>query len=398
MKIPLPTNGRTWAMLAVLIPLLALFVYVVIRSGPMAPIPVTVTTVEERPIAPALFGLGTVEARYTYRIGPTTPGRVKAVYVQVGEAVAAGQLLAEMDPVDLDDRIGAQAAALKRARANVLAAVAQVADVEARRDFARSQARRYTELLRVKTVSAEAAEQKRQELQVAEASLSAARANQDAAQQELERASAENAALLQQRANLRLVAPVEGLVVARKANAGTTLVAGQAVVEVIDPNQLWINVRFNQLHSAGLQAELPARIALRSRDGQMLTGRVLRVEPLADSVTEETLAKVRFDDRVDPLPPLGELAEVTVALPNRNAQPVLPNASIRRLDGRLGVMVVDGSGLRFAPVQVGATDLDGRVQILEGVVPGEQVVVYSVRTLSARSRIKVVERLPGKAT
>jgi len=36
---------------------------------------VTVTTAESRSIAPALFGIGTVEARYTYRIGPTIAGR-----------------------------------------------------------------------------------------------------------------------------------------------------------------------------------------------------------------------------------------------------------------------------------------------------------------------------------
>lgn len=392
--IKLRWSARTAAMVAVLIPLVGLFVYVALRSGPLAPIPVTVTTVDERPVAPALFGLGTVEARYTYRIGPTAAGRVKAVYVQVGERVAEGQLLAEMDPVDLDDRIGAQAAALKRAEASVLAAAAQVVDVTARRDYARAQGRRYEDLLAANTVSAEAAEQKRQEFQVADASLAAARANLDAARQELERASAENAALLQQRANLRLVAPVAGLVVAREANAGTTLVAGQAAVEVIDPAQLWINVRFNQLQSAGLQAGLPARIALRSRDGRTLAGQVLRVEPLADAVTEETLAKVIFDEPVQPLPPLGELAEVTVALPERPARPVLPNASIRRIDGRLGVMVVEEGALRFAPVTVGAADLDGRVQILDGVAAGARVVVYSQRALGERSRIKVVERLP----
>ena len=56
---------------------------------------------------------------------------------------------------------------------------------------------------------------------------------------------------------------------------------------------------------------------------------------------------------------------------------------------------LEDGGLRFAPVRGGATDLDGRVQILEGVNMGESVVVYSHRALKAGSRIKVVERLPG---
>ena len=51
--------------------------------------------------------------------------------------------------------------------------------------------------------------------------------------------------------------------------------------------------------------------------------------------------------------------------------------------------------LRFAPIKVGATDLDGRVQILDGLKADERVVVYSQRALGPRSRVKVVERLEG---
>ena len=87
----LPVNRRILALLAVIIPLLVLLIYVALRSGPLAPIPVTVVTVESRSIAPVLFGIGTVEARYTYRIGPTVAGRIKRVLVQVGDGVQAGQ-------------------------------------------------------------------------------------------------------------------------------------------------------------------------------------------------------------------------------------------------------------------------------------------------------------------
>ena len=84
-------SRRTLAVLAVLLPLAALFFYVAVRSGPLAPIPVTLATVEEKPLSPALFGIGTVEARYTYRIGPTQAGRLGRLDVHVGEMVGAGQ-------------------------------------------------------------------------------------------------------------------------------------------------------------------------------------------------------------------------------------------------------------------------------------------------------------------
>ena len=395
MKRILSTNGRTLALIAVLVPLLILFIYVALRSGPLAPVPVTVATVENRAITPALFGIGTVESRYTHRIGSTAPGRIKRVDVQVGDRIHAGQVLGEMDPVDVDERIAAQTSALMRAEAAVLAAEAQVREASARKVYTEKQAARYEKLLQAHAVSEEGASTKHQEYQITEAGFAAARANLDAARQELERIRAERAGLYQQRANLRLVAPVDGLVVARAADPGTTVVAGQQVIEIIDPASLWINVRFDQLHTSGLRAGLPVQIVLRSHAGQKLPGRVLRVEPLADVVTEESLAKVVFDMLPEPLPPLGELAEVTVALPELPPAPVLPSASVQRVGGQLGVWLIRGGAPQFAPVRLGTADLDGRVQVLDGVAAGEQVVLYRHRAIDGSSRIKIVERLPG---
>lgn len=391
----LPVSGRTLALIGVLLLLFASFAFVALRSGPLAPVPVTVMAVESRSLKPALFGIGTVEARYTYKIGPTVAGRVQRVEVQVGDRVQAGQLLGEMDPVDLDDRIAAQEAALKRAEAGVPAAEAQVREMAARQSYAEAQASRYETLLQAGSSSEEAVGAKRQELQVANAGLAASRANLEVARQELARVRADREVLIRQRANLRLVAPRDGLVAARNADPGTTLVAGQPVVEVIDPTSLWVNVRFDQLRAGGLRAGLPVHAVLRSQAGRAVAGQVLRVEPVADAVTEETLAKVVFDTLPEPLPPVGELAEVTVTLPPLPAAPVVPNASLQRIGGQLGVWLFEGDSVRFAPVKLGAIDLEGRAQILDGLKSGTRVVVYSQRSLGAHTRVKLVERLPG---
>ena len=388
-------NRRTLAVLAVLIPLAALFVYVALRSGPLTPIPVTVTAVETRSITPALFGIGTIEARYTYKIGPTVAGRVRRLDVQVGDRVRAGQLLGEMDPVDFDDRIASLGAALKRAEAAALSVKAQVLEALARKTYADAQARRYEQLLQTRLVSEEMAGARKQERDTADAGVAAARAGLDAANQASASLRADRDGMITQRANLRLIAPVDGLVTARSADPGTTMVAGQPVVEMVDPTSLWINARFDQLGVSGLSAGLPVRIVLRSLKGRELDGRVFRVEPLADAVTEETLAKVVFEALPEPLPPIGELAEVTVALPALPAEMIVPNASLQRVDGRMGVWLIQDNALHFALVKVGATDLDGQAQILEGIKPGDRVVVYSRRALTARSRIKVVARLEG---
>lgn len=394
MKRP-PIKGRTLALLAVIVPLLALFVYVVFRSGPLASVSVTATTVENRPISPALFGIGTIEARYTYKIGPTMAGRVQSVAVQVGDRVRADQVLGEMDPVDFDERIASQNADLKRAEAGVLTAEARVREAEARQHYAESQAQRYEQLLKARSVSEEDVETKRQDLQVAIASLDTAQASVEMARQDLGRTRANLDMLIRQKANLQLIAPADGLVTVRHADPGTTVVAGQAVLEVIDPTSLWVNVRFDQLHAAKLRAGLSARIVLRSREGQTFSGQVLRVEPVADTVTEESLAKVVFDQMPTPLPPIGELAEVTVALPELPSAPVVPNASVKRVEGKLGVWLLNDDALAFAPIQTGASDLDGWVQILDGLKSGDRVIVYSQRSISVHTRVKIVPRLPG---
>lgn len=388
-------KARTLALISVVVALLAVFVFVNFRSGPFAAIQVTVASVEKRAIAPALFGIGTVEAQYTYKIGPTVASRVKHIAVQVGDLIHAGQVLGEMDPVDLDDRINAQKANRQRVASAVQAAEAQVQDGIARLQHADAQLQRYQKLLTTHAISQETVDIKRQEQRIAQAGLAADRANLDVVHRDLARVEADVKGAIQQRTNQQLIAPADGLVVARDADPGTTLVAGQAVLIVIDPNSLWINARFDQLRASGLRAGLPVRIALRSQAEQTFAGRVLRLEPLADAVTEETLAKVVFDDIPDPLPLVGELAEVTVALPTRTAVPVINKASVQRIDNRLGVWRVEDGELRFAPVTLGAEDLEGSVEILTGLNPGDQVVVYSERALNTRSRIAIVEQLAG---
>ena len=375
-------KARTLALVAVIVPLLAVFANVAMRSGPLAPLKVTVARVEEGVVSPALFGIGTVEARHVYRIGPTAAGRVKRVDVQVGERVRVGQVLGEMDAVDLGDRIRAQEAALERAQA-------AMREAEARQAFARAQARRYDKLGSLQAASEELALTRRQELEVAEAGLAAAR-------EERTRARAEGAALQAQLANLRLVAPVDGVVTLREVEPGTTVVAGQAVLEVIDPATLWVDLRLDQVNAGGLAAGLPALVVLRSRSGEALAGRVLRVEPKADAVTEELLAKVVFDRLPEPMPPLGELAEVTLALPPLHAAAVIPNAALRREAGAVGVWRRAGEGgLRFVPLKLGASDLDGRVQVREGLAAGDEIVVYSEAGLRAGRRTEVVAALDG---
>ncbi|MFW5332899.1 efflux RND transporter periplasmic adaptor subunit [Hydrogenophaga sp. ZJX-1] len=372
--------------------LLAALAWVALRTGPLAPTKVQVTEVKKGSVSTAIFGIGQVEAQRSWMVGPTVAGRVRSVQVDVGQTVQPGQSLAEMDPVDLDQRLAALDASLARAQSTQQAAGAQVSDAQARRALAAANLKRNEDLARQNFISAGALEARSQEMASANAGVAAAQANLGGSAQDITRLRAERAALAQQRGNLKLVAPAAAVVTARDAEAGTTVVAGQAVLRLMDPASLWVKLRVDQGRSAGLAPGLAARITLRSRPGEALAGKVVRVEPLADSVTEERLAMVAFDA----LPAgvsVGEMAEVTLQLPATAESLLLPNAAVVQHEGQTGVWRLMNGELAFAPVTLGVQGLDGTVQVITGLDEGDTVVRYSQTALKANARIAVVEQL-----
>ena len=80
-----------------------------------------------------------------------------------------------------------------------------------------------------------------------------------AAREDLRRLQAELQAMQAQRGNLRLISPAAGIVAARQADPGSTVVAGQPVVEVFDPASVWVDVRFDQISAQGWLPTCPRR-------------------------------------------------------------------------------------------------------------------------------------------
>ncbi len=392
MKLPRPSPRLALTAAALL--LVGAVLFVAARSGPLAATRVTVAEVSEGTVAPALFGIGTVEARRAWMIGPTAAARVRSVAADVGESVRAGQLLAELEPVDLDARLASAQAAIARADSAAASAQAQLADARSRQALAAAEVQRYTDLQRQNFVSQSVVDAKLQQKQSADAQVAAAESALASARQDVSRLKAERTAVGDLRANLQLRAPADAIVTSREAEPGSTVVAGQAVLRLADPQSRWVRTRLDQSRSAGLRAGLPAEVVLRSRPGQALAAEVARVEPSSDAVTEERIAQVAFK----PVPQgltTGEMAEVTVRLaPVENALRV-PNAAVHHRNGQAGVWRLRDGAVAFAPVKLGALGADGLQQILEGVARGDTVVVHSERALSEGLKPRVVEALAG---
>lgn len=198
---------------------------------------------------------------------------------------------------------------------------------------------------------------------------------------------AESQGLGSLRESLRLVSPVDGVIVSREAEPGTTVVAGQAVLRLVAPESLWVRPRVDQSRARGVQAGQLASIVLRSAPETPLPGRVARIEMQSDSVTEERVVNVSFD-----APParlyLDELAEVIIRLPGATDVLVVPSAAIAREGSQTGVWQMVGGQARFKPVTIGSQGQAGLSQILSGLVEGDSVIVFSSAQLEPGARIR----------
>ena len=357
-------------------------------KGPLGPTKVTVTKAHKESLNPSVFGIGTVEARLSYAIGPTQAGRVLTVLADQGDIVQAGQILGEIDPVDIDQRLRSASAAIAKAHSAMAVSEAQVRDATSRNHLAQTNAKRYNDLRAAQAISQEIADAKQNDAAASQSALDAALASLGTAQEEIVRSTADRDAIMSLRTNLRLISPAEGIIVSRDAEPGTTVVAGQTVFHLIDPHTLWVRTRIDQSRFYGIAVGQSATIVLRSRSDAPIPGQVSRLEVQGDNVTEERFVNVVFNE-LPHIIPLGELAEVTIDLPAVNDALVVPTNAVKRLNKQDGVWLIDNGHLQFQPVTVGAQTLDGKTQIIAGLTFDDVIVMYSPKQLTAGMEVRV---------
>jgi HlyD family secretion protein len=388
----LKPSKHTLLLLAGAAAFIAAFVWLLATRGPLAPVGVETATATRADLSPSVTGIGTVEAQHAYSVGPIQAGRVLRVWVDHGESVKAGQLLAEIDPVDLRQRAEAASSAAARAHQAAQAAQAQVTEADSRARLAQANSERYQALYQQNFVAREMADSRRHEASAATAALAAARANATAAQREISRAEAERQGIDQLRQSLKLVSPIDGVVTAREAEPGATVVAGQAVLRLVDPARLWVRARVDQARAQGVQAGQAADIVLRSAPGASLSGKVVRIDLQSDAVTEERIINVAFDSAPAQLY-LGELAEITIRLPGVRDVLAVPRAALVQFGGQTGVWQIKAGRARFQPVQPGMQTAE-QVQIVSGLQAGDRLVVYSAKQLDDGVRVREQQLTP----
>jgi len=372
---------------------LAAFFWILTTRGPLAPLKIETSQVVRADLEPSVFGIGVVEARLSYTVGPVAPGRVLRVLVDQGESVKAGQLVAEMDPVDLDQRVQAAESSGSRSRKNVQMAEAQVAAAESRVKFVRMNRARDLKLYEQNVLSKQAMDNSDNEVERAEAALASVRAAAAVAKQDVGRVDAESQGVGTLRDSLRLLSPVDGVVVSRDVEPGTTVVGGQAVLQLVAPESLWVRTRVDQSRADGVKMGQAVDIVLRSKPDVKMPGRVTRIEMQSDAVTEERIVSVSFDPQPEHLF-IGELAEVVIHLPKITGVLMVPSASIIHEGGKTGVWQSVNGDAQFKPVVIGSQAQSGVTEVLSGLKEGESVIVHTSAQLKEGVRVSEAKAKP----
>ena len=347
---------------------------------------VRVVKVKEDEIQGKVHGPGTVQSRVPVTVSTKIIGIVEKLYVDHGDLVKHGQLLAELDAQELKSRVKASRATLRRFERDLNRARATVAKTQANMALAQSNYRRDVEVFKKGVISEAAIDTTKAALEVAESEHAEAKASLAALKAAHDQAASEVSVAEANLSYTQIVAPMEGLITVRTAEVGDTVTPGTPIFQMVDLTTIWVEAWIDETQIAHLQEGQQASIRLRS--GRVFRGEVVRLNKQADIVTRELEVDVKFKTLPDPLV-IGEEAEVYITTEKEKAL-VVPLSSVFLWQGKTGVLMVKHSRATFQPVSLGVQD--GRnVVVSSGLQKGDLVVLHPAGKLvdkKVRSEIK----------
>lgn len=363
-----------------------------------SPVPVQVATAAPQTLQPVLHLTGrvTLDPGKVASISAPFEGVVQAIVAEEGQHVAKDAPIVQMDhrPAEYEAAKAGAVLAKTRAATNLLKAGPRPEDIEvARQDVVG----RETELesLNVQLKAKEELRQKnmispmefddaQRKVQGAKAALKAAKAKVDIltkgprpeevteAEEELQAAIADDAM-----ARLRLdrstaKAPIEGELVKVTVHPGMALAVAAPIAEIVDLRQVLAESVIPLSRLAEVKIGGTAHITTAGYPDQSFEGKVVRISHQAEPDTGNVPVWIGVDN---PEQLLRQDMVVRVALDAAavDAKVVIPESAIIELDGQLIVMVIHDGKTHNAPVKVGRR-VDGKVEIVEGLAAGEQVI------------------------
>lgn len=318
---------------------------------------VTFAPATEELLTPALqvTGAVTYDARRVAAIGARISGRVRTLAKVEGEDVKGGEVMAELESVELGK------------------AQAEVMKVRAREKVARLDEERERRLADAK-VSPE------RDAQFAKANAEALTAERVAAEKAVE---ALGGTVDGELGVLRLRSPLTGRIVESKVKRGETVEPSDTLFVVADLTKVWVELSVFERDLPAVRENDEVEVRIPSARQFVIKGRIAHVSEVIDPETRSAHVRVEVDNSERLLRPGLSVLGVIHASGPRESRLTVPRAAVTRIDGKPTVFVAVGEGVvEPRQVELGPEDTDS-IAVVKGVKAGDKVVSGGILALKA---------------
>jgi RND family efflux transporter MFP subunit len=331
---------------------------------------------------------GYVTARRRATVSSKVTGKVVEVFIEEGQAVRKGQVLARLD----DSQIRA---ALNVARAQLEAARRGAAEDEARLREAQLTQERLNQLIKEGVVG-------RAEVDTANATVESLKARIAMATQQVEVAESHLRARETDLADMIVRAPFDGVAISKDAQPGEMISPVSAgggftrtgIGTIVDMTSLEIEVDVSESYINRVRPKQPVEAVLDAYPDWRIPAHVITTVPSADRQKATVRVRIGFE-QLDPriLPDMGvKVSFLAERAPEPTAESqrlrmLVPRSAVRTVESQSVVFVVHGDRVERRAVKLGSEDGD-QIEILSGVNTGDRVVVEGPETLVDGARVK----------
>lgn len=359
---------------------------------------VTVVSVQRSAPTDTLVLPGSVQAVTEAPVLARASGYIQRRYVDIGDRVKSGQLLAEIVAPELDQQVHQAQAAVEQAGSALEQANASLQQGRANEQLAQVTAGRWQKLVAKGAVSRQdndtfqaqyAAAQAN--VQALEKAVAAARGNVAAAQANLSRLSE-----LQGYKSVR--APFTGVITERNVDVGALVSeAATLLFRIAQTDRLRTYVNVPQSDADAVRVGQAAHLAISDLAGRQFSGIVTRTANALDPATRTLLTEVQVPNSAGLLLP-GMYAQVDLITPRRNPPLLIPGDAlvVRNAETQAAVVGPDHV-VHFRRLQLGR-DYGDKLEVLSGLVAGQQVVVNPGDTVQEGAKVTPVPLREKKRT
>jgi RND family efflux transporter MFP subunit len=315
--------------------------------------PADIAIVEIRELERSIAFSGSLSPLQQTTVRSKVSGEVNRVLVREGEAVSAGQLLAQIDTADLRSRLDAQSAALEEAKAKLSIAEKNRANNQ--------------QLLQQKFISQIAFDTAHSTYEAGLASVKS-----EEAQVRIARKAMEDAAVR---------APFAGIVARRMANSGEKVGVDSPLFALVDLGRMEIEAPAPAAEIPSVRAGQVVSFRVDGFGERAFEGRVERINPTADPGSRQVMLYISVANRDGALKG-GMFAKGRIVLDKTTPATVVPASAIREEAGQAYVFTLEGGKIARRPVTLGFTEpQQGVVEVRSGLEKGLAVVSARVSGL-----------------